>query len=103
MLSPPTLSNTLGLISPPAISVSRSPEAAPRPLNLYPCAFVNAGATTFSFRYCSDDAYATFTGPVGLAAAEALALAELPPEEDERELHPAAATARAATPATAPI
>jgi hypothetical protein len=36
-----------------------------------------------------------------LADADALALAELPPEEDEPELQPAATTARAATPATA--
>jgi hypothetical protein len=41
--------------------------------------------------------------PVGLAEDEAfaLALAELPLEEDEPELQPAATTARAATPATA--
>src|ERR1700727_3499528 len=45
MLSPPTLSKTFGLISPPAMSASRSPEAAPPPLHLYPCAFVNAGET----------------------------------------------------------
>src|ERR1700753_1887477 len=104
MLSPPTLSNTSGLSSPPAISVSRSPEAPPWPTNLYPSAVVNAGETIFSFRNCNDDAYATFTLPVGFADAEAfaLALAELPPEEkDEPELQPAATTTRAATPATA--
>ena len=56
MLSPPTLWKTFGLISPEAISVSRSPEEAPRPENLYPSAFVKAGETTFSLRYCSDDA-----------------------------------------------
>jgi hypothetical protein len=33
MLSPPTLSKTFGLISPEAMSVSRSPEAPARPVN----------------------------------------------------------------------
>src|ERR1700727_1348577 len=34
MLSPPTLSKTFGLSSPPAMSVSRSPDAPPCPTNL---------------------------------------------------------------------
>src|SRR5579863_5042770 len=34
MLSPPTLSETFGWISPEAMSVSRSPEDAPKPENL---------------------------------------------------------------------
>ena len=34
MLSPPTLSNTFGVISPEAMSDSRSPEAPPRPENV---------------------------------------------------------------------
>src|SRR5579862_948493 len=34
MLSPPTLSKTFGVISPEAMSASRSPEAAPRPENV---------------------------------------------------------------------
>ncbi len=34
MLSPPTLSNTFGVISPEAMSDSRSPEAPARPENV---------------------------------------------------------------------
>src|SRR6202042_3869410 len=51
MLSPPTLSNTFGLISPDAMSDSRSPEALYWPEYLQPSALVKAGATIFSCRY----------------------------------------------------
>ena len=54
MLSPPTDSNTLGLISPAAMSDESVPEALPVPENPAPVAAVNAGFTTISFRYVSE-------------------------------------------------
>src|ERR1700742_657942 len=56
MLSPPTDSKTSGLISPEAMSASRSPEEAARPENAYPVALVNAGPATFVLRYWSEEA-----------------------------------------------
>ena len=44
MLSPPTLSNTFGVISPDAMSDSRSPEAPARPGERVASALVKAGA-----------------------------------------------------------
>src|ERR1700733_13233771 len=88
MLSPPTASNTLGVISPPAMSASSPPEESPRPVYLYPVAVVNAGAATFSLRNCSDEAYATLAVPFG-AALEGDEEEEAEPDEPE-ELHPAA-------------
>ena len=54
MLSPPTDSNTFGLISPEAMYCSSVPEALPVPEYPAPVAAVNAGFTTFSFRYSSE-------------------------------------------------
>jgi hypothetical protein len=48
MLSPPTLWKTFGWISPAAMSLSRSPEAAPKPEHPKPVDALKAGATTFS-------------------------------------------------------
>src|SRR5215469_6334948 len=56
MLSPPTDSKTSGWIVPAAISDDRVPDAPPVPTNVYPLAFLNAGAITFSFRYWRDEA-----------------------------------------------
>src|ERR1700735_1629785 len=90
MLSPPTASNTFGVISPPAMSASRAPEESPRPVYLYPVAVVNAGAATFSLRNCSDEAYATLAVPFGAALeGEEEEEEEAEPDEPE-ELHPAA-------------
>src|SRR6516225_3811737 len=70
MLSPPTASKTLGLISPEEISCCSPSEGPAWPEYLKPVALVNAGATIFSFRYKREAAYATFAVPEGLAAAE---------------------------------
>ncbi len=56
MLSPPTASNTFGLISLLAMSASSAPEESPRPVYLYPVALVKAGPATFSLRNSSDEA-----------------------------------------------
>ena len=56
MLSPPTDSKTFGLISSAAMSDDSVPEALPVPENAAPVAAVNAGYTTFVFRYSSDEA-----------------------------------------------
>src|SRR5580693_10514728 len=88
MLSPPTASNTLGVISPPAMSASSAPEESPRPVYLYPVAVVNAGAATFSLRNCSDEAYATLAVPFGAALDGEDE--EEPDEPEDEELHPAA-------------
>ncbi len=54
MLSPPTASNTFGLISPEEMNCSSVPEALPVPENPAPVAAVNAGFTSFSFKYSSE-------------------------------------------------
>ena len=56
MLSLPTASKTLGLISPDRMFCSSSPEAPLRPENVYPCALVNAGETILEFRNFSEEA-----------------------------------------------
>src|ERR1700722_6439919 len=90
MLSPPTASNTLGVISPPAMSASSAPEESPRPVYLYPVAVVNAGAATFSLRNCSEEAYATLAVPFGAALDGEDDEDAEPDEPDDEELHPAA-------------
>jgi hypothetical protein len=71
---------------------------------------MNAGFTTFSLRYSSDEAYATLAVPVTLGLEVALALAEVDVEaagvllledDDGELLQAAAANPRHAMPSTA--
>src|ERR1700722_16996164 len=91
MWSRPTASNTLGVISPPAMSASSAPEESPRPEYLYPVAVVNAGAATFSLRNCSDEAYARLAVPFG-GALDGADEEEADPDEPAGEELPPAAT-----------
>src|ERR1700722_7094222 len=109
MLSPPTDSKTFGLISPDAMSDSGVPEAVPVPENAAPVAAVNAGCTTFVFRYCSELAYATLAVPDTGALVDGLAAGDdagaddagADDEDDEEELQAAAVRPRHAMPSTA--
>src|SRR5215469_118962 len=84
MLSPPTASNTFGVISPDAIFDSSSPDEAPRPEYVSPLAFSKAGLATLPLRNWSEDAYATLT---------VFDAAELEPVPEDEELpQPAAAS-----------